>query len=235
MVDVIRQELIMQTKCLYLIPFQPLPKRKELEKKSITLSEAITLRLISSDGFIRLDPGKPSMTLSEAISSGRLDAENSWLRDPTSGRYLTLREAISIGLLDPMLGQVRFEGQWITLADARCRGIFALEDETVPMMPFDDAMLRGLIDGSRNVARHPNTGEATTIEEAFKRGWLARPPTESSIQMTNVSRRGESSVVSTIGRWENTGSISIKVCLKYHPIHRLALKHFNESLHIFLG
>ncbi|VDL93908.1 unnamed protein product, partial [Schistocephalus solidus] len=181
-------------KCL--LSSQEVPSRGSRKRsansvwKPITLNEAITMGRIVEDSqrscllsFVD-GTGLPPMGLVDAITSGRLDAKRSRMKDPSTGRWMSLEEAVRLNLMDLTTGRVKCEGQWISLADAVLQGLFP---DAVPSaedcVTLEEAIERGLVDLAKNTARNPMDGTVTSVDVALCSGWLEEPEKDMRIQL----------------------------------------------------
>lgn len=153
-----------------------------------SLNELITAgRLVEQpDGqcmIKSLDSETKLLSIANAISMGHLDAERSLVRNPATGNWSTLNEALESGQVDCRSGYVDLQPGWISLLDAASRGLLSDDVPTTPRSPlsFQEALIQGHIDPATSIFYKPGSSRSSTpkmmgVQEAIRQG-LLEPPT----------------------------------------------------------
>ena len=110
------------------------------------LDEAMSHGLYDEETGLFIDPtSKQKLTLQEAVGS-IIDADNTLVKDPETGRTVTLHEGIETGVVDPSTGDIILEGQ---------------------VVPFEQAVSAGLITGTEPT-QVKDSQVLSTLEQSYQ-------------------------------------------------------------------
>ena len=150
--------------------------------RKMTLREAVTNRYISNDLFQQLtsscgivDPfSGEDCTLIQAIQKDLFNPENNTVKDTTSGKYLSLDQAVSNGLLSRVdADNIRGEGTTVTFI-TQSQAVFSDEDlkSSTKRLGLGDIIERGWYVAQTGKIVDPITGKEMTILDACEKGLI---------------------------------------------------------------
>ena len=160
--------------------------RRHLIRRPISLHEALTEGIITSQGHIRdLHKGK-KVSFSQAMENGLIDTECRCIIDPQTQEIMSVQEALSNGLITPT-GQFSdpHSGRRIPLSDAVSHGklqvvgketVFpsrgVIDSATNEKVTLSEAINRGCFHPSTAAYYDKTRGRSLSLPDACKDGWV---------------------------------------------------------------
>ena len=112
------------------------------------------------------------MTLAEALQRKVID-DSSVLQDPLTHELITVREAITKGILDVTAGKIvdhKSKEARPLISGIRPSELEKSPSRIMPLLSLHQALKQGLYDSEFNSVANPVTGERLSLEDAIERG-----------------------------------------------------------------
>ncbi|XP_076389529.1 dystonin-like protein short stop isoform X32 [Megachile rotundata] len=138
----------------------------------VTLEKPMTQQS-ARRSLIRKEEPRQEYTLQEAVDSSLLDENAAVIRDPKSGRFVTVSNVLADGMLDPSV-KATFEGDAPKTADGKLVPRFVrfgdVEVFFIKPLSFEEATEKGHLSMESGKLTDPKTGEPVTLKEAVDLG-----------------------------------------------------------------
>ena len=139
----------------------------------VSMADVIGRGLFDEDSGLITDPSSGrQMTIRQAVDSGVVNADTIQIKDPESGDLLTFEEAMESGVIDPTTGDILSpEGENLTLKEAVHSGLAIVATDATGLS-LQDAVQQGLYDPETGLITDPTDGRQLTLKQAIDAGIL---------------------------------------------------------------
>lgn len=175
-----------------------LGSRDSLQDTTMTLAEAMASGLLDSNSGLFIDPATgEEMSVAEALSKNRIDASNAMIITPHG--VMSLQDAIDQGLVDLERGLCKDpdSGLWISLDEAVKKGLLQPSTGEAEPQSLDELLKKGFYDPKTGMVTDSYVGRKIPLLQAIEEGLVDKKSvlvedslTGRLMSLTEASERG---------------------------------------------